>query len=947
MVVTYKRPSALREFAVHDTPPFDEVLDLDLWGKSEGLPHGVRYPLICHLLDAAAVAEALWRDHVALGIREGIAAGMRTTVEHAGRLLGYWAALHDIGKITYGFQAQDATAPIRGYPANELRRGHDHVAAEWLQYVLPEHGYPGDGARPTALMAAQLLGGHHGRFHQHASIAASAPLRRLGYPDDAWDLQRRLHLETVGDLLGRPAAPDRIDGTAAALACGLVIQADWLASQPSFVGRQLSGGLPRAPEELNRHLERARERAPELLRHAGLGRPAERSGTFTTAFPHIRTPNGLQRSLAEHLPAVCQGPGLLLVTAPMGEGKTEAALYAAEVMGRATGRPGLYVALPTMATTDQMYSRVRDYLGRRSPTSSSLTLLHSMAWLNPDYLPQEDSDAAGDLPEGSTESAEYRRLLEVSDWLLGRKRGLFADHAVGTVDQALMAALRSRHNVVRMLGLAQKTVLIDEVHAADAYMLALVTRLLTWLGRLGVPVVLLSATLHHKTARTLIEAYLKGAGRRRSAAPIPTVQYPGWAYADAQAPYPVTLNPEPLETTERKPLVVRTRETALTEDDTEPLDTVLREELAGLVEQGGCAAVIRTTVAEAQHTFHRLAEWSAHHARALGAEPPEMHLLHSRFPARQRERITEEVVYRLGADGARDGRRPRAVILVATAIIEQSIDIDVDLMVSDLAPIHLLLQRAGRCWRHEHRGILTRPAWATEPQLVVLAPDRAGQADALPRAWRFIHHSSLLLRTHNLLRKWEGRPVRIPEDVQELVDGMIDDADLNPDHPDQDLEREAEDLAYRQLGDNAAIPTPGSVARDLYRLTDNDLDEARVATRFGADTARVLCCYAAPDGDLWLDTGSGARLPVAGELEEGRFSARQVRAVLSRSVPVPGRWLEGSEPQTAPPDAWLTNPYLREVCLLVHQVDADGSVQGPRLGDRRLYLDKRLGLVEE
>ncbi|WP_393915991.1 CRISPR-associated helicase Cas3' [Halostreptopolyspora alba] len=927
-------------------PP--EGIDFSLWGKSEGLPPGVRYPLACHLLDAAAAAEALWRDHVSPGVHETIAHGLDTTVDHAGTLIRHWAGLHDIGKITHGFQGQDATAPIRGYPAAEHRKAHDHVAAEWLQCALPEYGYPKDGRRPPTLMVAQLLGGHHGRFHQHVSVSSSAPLRALGYPDDAWETQRRLHLAAVTELLGHPAAPDQIDGTAAALVCGVVIQADWLVSQLSFIGRQLAGGLPATPGDLPRHLHRAREKVPALLGEAGLGRPAPRTGSFTAAFPSIDTPNGLQRSLAEHLPRLCEGPGLLLVTAPMGEGKTEAALYAAEVMGRAAGRCGLYVALPTMATADQMFTRVTTYLRRRNATPSTTTLLHGMAWLNPHYLSQQDTAPAEEqLPPDNPGSAEFRRLVEVSEWLRGRKRGLFADYAVGTIDQALMAALRSRHNVVRMLGLAGKTVVIDEVHAADSYMLALVTRLLNWLGRLQVPVILLSATLHHRTARTLIEAYLKGAGRRRNAAPIPTVAYPGWVYASAQSPHPVTVNPEPLETTQRKPLALHPREVSLTGDDTTALDRAIQEELAKLVEQGGCAAVIRTTVAEAQHTFHRIAEWSARHARATGTEPPEMYLLHARFPAQQRERVTEDIVHRLGANGAPNGQRPRSAILVATAIIEQSIDIDVDLMVSDLAPIHLLLQRSGRCWRHEHRGILARPAWATEPRLVVLAPHRTDAEDALPRGWSHIHHPSLLLRTHNLLRRWANQPVRVPEDVQELVDGMIDDTDLNPDNPHQDLDREATDLAYRSLGENAAIPPPGRATRDLYRLTDHDIDEAQVATRFGADTTRVVCCYSDSHGHRWLDEALSEELPETGELAHGGFSTGQVRAVLSRSLPVPGRWLEDHAEQAAPPETWLTSPHLCQIRLLVHRVGPDGSVHGPQLGGRRMYLDPRLGLVVE
>ena len=925
-----------------------ESLDMGLWGKSEGLPPDVRYPLICHLLDVGAVAEVLWRDHVATGVRQTIADGLETTVEHAGRLIPYWASLHDVGKLNHGFQAQDVAAPIHRYPGSELRRSHGQVVGEWLQYVLPEHGYAAEGRGAPAPIVAQLLGGHHGSFHRHADSVSATPLRSLGYGDDAWEEQRRLHLAELTELFGSPTPPARFDGSVAALVCGVVIQADWLASQLPFVGRQIAAGLPATAADLPGFLDRARDRAPGLLQQAGLGRPAARSASFASAFPHIENPNGLQRSLTQHLPELCRGPGMLLITAPTGEGKTEAALYAAEVMGKAAGRSGLYVALPTMATADQMYTRVDEYLNRRVTAPSSMTLLHGMAWLNPDYSSPTSPASGGASSSSHTQgAADSRRAVEISEWLQGRKRGLFADFAVGTIDQALMAALRSRHNMVRLLGLSGKTVIIDEVHSADAYMLALVTRLLNWLGRLQVPVILLSATLHHRTARVLTEAYLKGAGRRRGADPVPEVRYPGWAYTGVEAPHTVTVNPQPLETTPRKPLTVQCREMPLVGEETTHLDSAVREELTDLVKNGGCVAVIRTTVAEAQHTFSDLAEWSARYAQEAGTEPPELHLLHARFPAGQREHITRQVIRRFGADGAREGERPRAAILVATAIIEQSIDIDLDLMISDLAPVHLLLQRSGRCWRHEHRGIVQRPSWADAPRLVVLAPSEADSEKAIPRVWGYIHHPSLLLRTHNLLRRRQGRPVRVPEDVQELVDGMIDDDELNPELPDQDLDRQAADMAHSQLGNNAAIPPPRRVMRDLYQLTDHDLDEAQVATRFGADSARVVCCYVGPEGERWLDTALSERLPSEGELPHGRFTEDQVRAVLSRSLPVPGNWLQGHEEQVAPPEAWQFNPHLRHVQLLVHRVGREGEVQGPQLGKRRLRLDERVGLLAE
>src|SRR5699024_9595966 len=251
------------------------------------------------------------------------------------------------------------------------------------------------------------------------------------------------------------------------------------------------------------------------------------------------------------------------------------------------------------------------------------------------------------------------------------------------------------------------------------------------------------------------------------------------------------------------------------------------------------------------------------------------------------------------------------------------------------------------CWRHEHHGIVQRPSWADAPRLVVLAPSEADSEKAIPRVWGYIHHPSLLLRTHNLLRRRQGRPVRVPEDVQELVDGMIDDDELNPELPDQDLDRQAADMAHTQLGNNAAIPPPRREMRDLYQLTDHDLDDAQVATRFAADSARVVCCYVGPEGDRWLDTALSERLPSEGELPHGRFTEDQVRAVLSRSLPVPGNWLQGHEEQVAPPEAWQFNPHLRHVQLLLHRVVEEAGVQGPQLGKRRLRFAERVGLLAD
>ena len=274
-----------------------------------------------------------------------------------------------------------------------------------------------------------------------------------------------------------PEPPLRSTPQAAALACAIIVLADWLVSQESHLLARL-GDLPASGTEgdLSSHFAKSLRITARLVSDAGLAQLSVRPGSFAEAFPHILEPNDLQRSVAEHLPGLLHGPGLLLVTAPPGVGKTEMALYGAKVLGQATGRPGVDVALPTTATADQIYLRILRYLEDQAEAAAPLMLLHGMAWLNSHYTPDEETSPVltGDGDVGSQ--------FVAADRLRGRWRGMCGSWAVGTIDQALMAVLTSRHNALRLFGLAGKTVIIDEVHACDPYMQGLLLTLLRWLG---------------------------------------------------------------------------------------------------------------------------------------------------------------------------------------------------------------------------------------------------------------------------------------------------------------------------------------------------------------------------------------------------------------------------------------------------------------------------------
>lgn len=896
-------------------------VDLELWGKSRGLT--ARYPLICHLLDAAAAVEALWDTYLSPGLRAAIAAELHVDEDRARRLLAYLAALHDIGKCTACFQAQDQAgfAQLIGYPGIEAEPvQHAFAAHVWLGQTLAASGYRVGRKSAPAFRVAQLLGGHHGTFFSFNHREFNDPLGTLpALGDGRWEEQRQAITVMVHELVGRPEPPRTISAAGGALACGVIILADWLVSQDSFLNGRIEDGLPERGDAdcLKRHLARSRAMLPTVLREAGLGRLTFKAGGFSDDFPFF--PNDLQKSISERLPELLDSdPGLLLIMAPMGEGKTEAALHAGRLMGEAAGMPGYFIGLPTMATSDQMLWRVHEFRERRIEGADSLTLLHSMAWLNTAYT------AEGDEVDVLTKDPMATR------WLRGNKRGLLAHLAVGTIDQALLAVLRGRHNVLRMLGLSGKVLVIDEVHAYDAYMQGLLKRLLEWLGALRVPVVLLSATLPAGVGRRLAEAYLAGTGNRNPQ--VPEVVYPGWIYVSPRHSVSVPVR------SRKRSLQVETRDVCLDSDGRPDRAAVLREVLAPLVRDGGCAAVICNTVTEAQLTYLALREWIELSASA-GLKTPELRLLHSRFEAKHREETTREMVNWFGKDA--DGRSRRAAILVATQVIEQSLDLDFDLVVSDLAPVALLLQRAGRCQRHA-KFDAERPGWATDMRLVVLIPVGSDGALAVPRAWPFVYPTALLRRTREALACLpEGRVV-IPDAIQDLVDQVYDESFGDTDRPitQEDLARLADEQTKDLYAKMAAIPAPDGVD-DLHKLSGDDF-VTEYSTRLGADSGRVVCCTRGPDGRLMLGDDPLPVEPKGKKADRTWFTKEQIRLVMNHTIPVPGTWLRGKSVNDMTPHTWAKSPHLSELVV----IELSGEQGSGLLGGREVWLSEELGLSE-
>ncbi|MFF9119128.1 hypothetical protein ACF09Y_26680 [Streptomyces massasporeus] len=435
------------------------------------------------------------------------------------------------------------------------------------------------------------------------------------------------------------------------------------------------------------------------------------------------------------------------------------------------------------------------YVAAHHPEHAPVSLVHSHSYDNTAYTDHRlaahepstsdaywpDSDD-GDDDEGRPAAGERpeERVTVPDGWLRGWDRALLAQFTVATHDQALMATLPVRFSALRMLALSGRTVIVDEVHALPPFMRQTLSRLLHWLGALGCPVVLLSATLPVHISEQLVRSYLDGAGHPHPATAHLDCRPPTGA---GSTPPPRTL-PSPASTRPRpKPTPTATAPTSVSTrlrhpSYTDPEDTPAREsrleritqEIAPVARSGGCAAVYCATMADAQTTYTHLRtalDWPD------GGPDGQPLLLHARLPGHQREALTRRIRTALASAGERPGR---LLVVVTTSLLDMSLNIDVDVMVSDLAPLHTLLQRLGRLWRFDH---IERPDWlgGGRPRLIVLEPTDHRGRTLLPPVWRPLDSPFLPLATAAYLARRPEQPLTLPDDVQQLVEAVHGDAD--------------------------------------------------------------------------------------------------------------------------------------------------------------------------
>ena len=959
-----------------------------IWGKTDR--YGVSRersgpawnPLFAHVLDTAACVGALWDRYLTPNVRTRLTHAFGDGDEHTARLVVMLlAGLHDLGKGSTCFlhrfgtglkdsyyvkeartqweaQARAAGLPLPQSPGNVPDARHEHITAIHLPLVLGCGGCldpTGDTPCHQGLHdTATLLGGHHGHIPNPATLDRTLAAAPLG----AWEpLYRELANETAA-LIGvsRTALPRLVNPqrpSSLPLFAGLVILADWIASsEDHFTFRSLD-------TPASTWWTQSQQQADQALTALHLDAWTPIPATWTSLFPGT-TPRPFQVSTMAALPAT--GPALAIIESGTGSGKTRLALWCAHHLALTCGYQGLYMAMPTRAATNQTAAEIKTFLSHAlgDQEEANLALVHGTA--EGSDIVQELLDANRTTSHKALDGLEEpvaatlvtdqsphepaptsRAVLE--PWYLRRCLGLVSAFGIGTVDQVVLGAQRSQHWMLRMFALAGKTLIIDEAHAYELFQQGMLAAMVEWLADAGASVVVLSATLPAAVRQTLADAWCRGqrvpATATRATGPITIIDQHGTIQPVAPVP----------------PAKLHTDIDFLATDAAAFADRLLSE-----ASDKGITAVVRNRVATANELHTMLLD----RAERYGWRPEEIVLLHGRIMPRQRLAIEDNLTKRLGPNpgadrNSRNPNRPDRLLVIATQVIEQSLDLDFDRLYTDLAPIDLLIQRRGRLHRHTANDS-ERPGWCKQARMTVLwQPDPHGLPMVEPPDldtgtsegnWDgLVYAPYILTATWRILAKRAGLDgivhMTTPDHSSELIETAYGPM---PDRPSPFSALEArtwdgwqksldEDANYAEKrvlrpygpqGDNPVHVT-GLASGHNYGHRPG-IPGIRAISRLGNPSIDAIALYQQHDTHHTLTYDPAGQLPADQRHYKGDSPARrrQQRDFRLNTITIPAHWFQGKS-ALPNPTAWptLTNGPLRYTHVALFNPTTGRCLSGP------------------
>lgn len=875
--------------------------------KSSDLSNELYLPVYVHCADTADVMEYLLFKRMSAHERQRICGICETELVKLVRFLGM---VHDIGKLTPFFQAM-ISKNIRGLAEIikkfeiVLTNAEKCVHAKDGEVILRENG--------INKKICEIVGSHHGK-PQTADIASKYSIRHNGdFWKSIWCEFIDYSLEYAG-YADVSEIPQRLDMPAQMLLTGLLITADWIASNQSlFPPFNIDDcGIDNIDRSARLSYAVNKLALPDYWKSDCVHMDAQ---AFENRFGFL--PNTVQDAVID-IANNAEKPIMMIIEAQMGIGKTEAALSAAEIMNARFELGGVFFGLPTQATTNCIFKRSLEWLSSTNKGQTlSVRLAHSNAELENAYrsLPSADSI--------ETDSDEKERLITHS-WFDGRKKSLLADCVVGTVDQILMASLKQKHVMLRHLGLAGKVVIIDECHAYDAYMNVYLDRTLRWLGEYKTPVIILSATLPVERRNELIRAYI-GRENYKKLSEDPALPdeaaYPLISWSDGTFIRHRTFGHDFVGKT------VCVRKTC--EDE---ICDILSERLY----DGGCAGIIVNSVDKAQQLAKRIKE-----------ELPtfETELFHSRFIMTDRAKREELLIKNIGKSSSGD-RRNR--IIIGTQVLEQSLDLDFDLLITELCPIDLLLQRIGRLHRHER----VRPKSLREPMCFVTGTDD----NEFDYATEKIYGKWLLGQTLRVLPP----EITLPDDIAGLVREVYknyDTAEISEedecDYDEYQRSRKEKKRKANNFCITEPIPEPEDEDDDIPTLHDmlnkdysvNDEQKSEAKVRDGGDSVEVIVLRQTEKG--YVETVSGElKLPsysTPDDEDARRLAKERLRLPYSLCTEHEiGKTIDVLEAMSCSVGEFQSAKILRGELFLILNEESSAEING-----YRLIYDKELGLITE
>lgn len=729
-----------------------------LWAKKNDKNGVYKWlPLRVHLEDTRQVIGLLWEHWLSEGQKNYINESIKDNGENYGKKISmFLGACHDIGKSSPVFQTSisytgkndfdnllverlenDGFANLSNFTDAFRNKSHHTIIGQTL---LDFYGVGED--------ISAIIGAHHGKpinYLKEVRDQVDSYLYNYFQSSDKknstyikWEREQKIIFDWALNSSGFNSVADlpKIPKPTSVILSGLLIMADWISSNEDYF--PLFDIDTYEVCDSNSRIENAWSKwwTSDKLQINNISNYLD---IYKKRF-NFASANEVQKVFSETI-LDCKNPGIFILEAPMGIGKTEAALSGVEELIYKKELSGLFFGLPTQATSNGMFKRVEDWLNSLAEENNerlSIHLVHGKAALNEDF-----AKLSQNIDQDSPESGG---ALTVNQWFSGRKKTSLDDFVIGTCDQFLLVSLKQKHLALRHLGFSGKVVVLDEVHAYDCYMSNYLYMSLEWMGAYNIPVIILSATLPIERRIEMLRAYMRGRGLKwRKVNKINDLEssaYPSIIYSDGDT---IKVKNRFKKLSDKKVKIIR-----------ENKDNLVNL-LIDLYKNKGVIGVILNTVRQAQELAKICKE-------KFGEDS--CYLLHSNFIATDRAQKERELLNLVG----KNAKRPYRKIIIGTQVIEQSLDLDFDVLISDICPMDLLIQRIGRLHRHD----IERDSYYKVPKAYVLGCNKDYDFDDATKA---VYSPYILMRSQYFLPE----EILIPTDISPLVQKVYADEKISLD----------------------------------------------------------------------------------------------------------------------------------------------------------------------